>query len=111
MPDRLPIYRLAPEDTSADRLVRLGDQIFDLRDDFVLGQTPDGRSLRNGKRVVEIANATGAVWAADESQLWKPSVKAALPTKTQATSIARAFLKKNQLLPKLTAPFALGKPI
>src|SRR5580765_5166032 len=98
MPDRLPIYRLAPEDTSVDRLARLGHQIFGLGGDFVLGETPDARTLRNGKRVVEIANATGAVWAADESQLWKPSVKAALPTKAQATSIARTFLKKNQLL-------------
>jgi hypothetical protein len=41
------------------------------------------------------------VWAADESQLWKPSVKGALPSKSEALSIARSFLKRNELLPNL----------
>src|SRR2546430_17251997 len=111
MPDRLPIYRLAPEDTSVERLVKLGEQIFGVQHDFKLGETQDARVLRDGKRVVELANASGAVWAADESQLWKPSVKAALPSKSEAMSIARSFLKRNQLLPKLGEPFTFGKPL
>jgi hypothetical protein len=111
MPDRLPIYRVVPQDTSTQRLVALGEQIFGLKEDFKLGETPDAKSLRNGKHVVELANASGAVWAADESQLWKPSVKGTLPTRSQAQSAARAFLKQNKLLPELRDPFALGKPI
>jgi hypothetical protein len=110
MPDRLPIYRVVPQDTSVQRLVSLGQQIFGLQQDFRLGETPDARTLRDGKRVVELANASGAVWAADESQLWKPSVKGALPNKSEAASIARSFLKKNKLLPDLREPFTLGKP-
>ena len=111
MPDRLPIYRVVPQDTSTQRLVALGEQIFGLKEDFKLGETQDAKSLRNGKHVVELGNASGAVWAADESQLWKPSVKGTLPTKSQALSSARAFLKQNKLLPELRDPFTLGKPL
>src|SRR5262249_33022627 len=85
-------------------------QVFGLKD-FKLGETQDAKTLRDGKHVVELANASGAVWAADESQLWKPSVKGALPTKSQALSSARAFLKQNKLLPEIRDPFTLGKPV
>ena len=51
------------------------------------------------------------MWAADESQLWKPSVKGTLPSKSEALSIARSFLKRNKLLPELRDPFTLGKPL
>src|SRR5262245_37434075 len=100
MPDRLPIYRLAPQDASADRLVTLGRQIFGLDTDFQFDKTADAKVLRDGKRVVELANASGAVWAADESLLWKPSVKATLPSNAEALAIARDFLKRNELLPR-----------
>ncbi len=110
MADRLPIYRLEREDTSTERLVKLG-QILGLKQDFAFGETPDARTLRNGKHVVELAHASGAVWAADESQLWNPSVKAALPADAVALKTAAAFLKRNELLPKLSAPFAYSKPV
>src|SRR3954464_14040981 len=100
MPDRLPIYRLAPQDTSTERLVALGEQVFGLHD-FKLGETRDAKLVRDGKRVVELPNARRPVRAADESQLWKPSVKGTLPSKSEALSIARSFLKRNKLLPEL----------
>jgi hypothetical protein len=100
-----------PQDTSTQRLVELGERIFGLQHDFRLGETKDAKVLRDGKRVVELANASGAVWAADESQRWKPSVKGTLPSKSEATSIARSFLKRSQLLPKLGEPFTFGKPM
>ena len=76
-----------------------------------LGETRDCKVLRNGKRVVELANASGAVWAADESQIWKPSVKAELLSEADALSKAQAFLKRNQLQPELNSPFRYGKPV
>ena len=44
MPDRLPIYRVAPQDTSVQRIVSLGEQIFGLQD-FNLGETRDAKTL------------------------------------------------------------------
>lgn len=111
MKDHLPVYRVVPQDTSTKRLVTLGHQIFGLHDEFDLGEARDARVLRNGKRVVELASASGLVWAADESQLWKPSVKADLPTEADALAKASEFLKRNQLLPELHAPFSYGKPV
>lgn len=111
MKDALPIYRLAPQETSIKRLATLGHQIFGLQDEFNLSETRDSRVLRNGRRVVELATASGAVWAADESQMWKPAVKAELPSKADALALARDFLKRNQLLPELNTPFSYGKPV
>ena len=111
MADTLPIYRLVSNDTSTKRLALLGHEIFGIGDDFNLGKTSDAQVLRNGKLVVELANASGAVWAADESQLWKPSIKAILPEDSDAIAIAQAFLSRTRLLPQLSAPFSLGRPI
>jgi hypothetical protein len=111
MKDHLPIYRLAPQDTSMKRLAVLGQQIFGLEQDFSLSETRDGLALRRGERVVEIARASGAVWAADESQMWDPSVRAELPSESDALSRANDFLQRNKLLPKLSAPFSYAKPL
>ncbi len=111
MKDRLSIYRLAPQETSVRRLAALGHRIFGLHDDFTLDDTRDGKVLRNGKRVVEIASASGAVWAADESQMWKPEIRAELLGEAEAIAKARDFLRRNQLLPELDTPFSYGKPV
>jgi hypothetical protein len=111
MKDSLPIYRLEPQDTSVKRLAMLGRQIFGLHDEFRLSETRDGKVLRNAHHVVEIANASGAVWAADESQMWRPSVNAELPDDDDALSIAKDFLHREGLLPGLEAPFSYGKPV
>ena len=111
MKDSLPIYRLEPQDTSVKRLAMLGQQIFGLHDEFRLSETRDGKVLRNAHHVVEIANASGAVWAADESQMWRPSVNAELPGDADALSIANDFLQREGLLPALHAPFSYGKPV
>jgi hypothetical protein len=110
MTDSLPIYRVEPEDASRDRLAKLGEQIFGLQQ-YAFGETPDAITLRDGRHVVELAHASGAVWAADESQLWNPSIKATLPTDAVAAKTAMTFLKRNGLLPKLGGPFAYAKPI
>src|SRR6185436_14675111 len=54
---------------------------------------------------------SGGVWAADEARLFKPYLDTALPAEKTAVTKAQDFLKKNELLPKLSAPFSFGKPI
>jgi hypothetical protein len=111
MNDRLPIYRIEPQETSVRRLAALGHQLFGLGDEFKLGETRDGKALRNGHLVVEVAHASGAVWAADEAHLWRPSVKAEVPKEVDALANAKAFLDRHGLLPALQAPFSYGKPV
>jgi hypothetical protein len=110
MKDKLNIYRVAPADTSPQRLASLGQQIFGLQS-FQFSATPDARALRKGRHVVEVAQASGAIWAADEAQMWNPEVQAELPSDSDAVLRARDFLDRNQLLPQLAAPFAYAEPI
>src|SRR5262245_3249366 len=108
MPDRLAIYRLAAESADAVRLTDLAARIFDLRDDYHFTETPDNRSLRNGHRLVDLAKASGAVWAADESQLWRPAAKPALLKDNEAVARGTEFLRARKLLPVLAQPFRYG---
>lgn len=110
-PATLPVYRLAPQDSSAQRLRTLARQIFGLPDNLAIRETPDGIAVRDGARTVELARASGAVWAADEAQLWNPALKPQLPGEREAAQRAREFLDKNSLLPKLEAPFSVGRPV
>jgi hypothetical protein len=110
MNDKLSIYRVAPAGASPQRLASLGQQIFGLQS-FQFGATRDARTLRTGRHVVEVAQASGAIWAADEAQMWNPAVRAELPSDGDAIVRARDFLDRNQLLPKLDAPFAYAGPI
>jgi len=111
MMDRLPIYRLVSENTDVSRLVDLGQRIFEIKEDFELSERTDNRVLRSGRRVVELATASGGIWAADESQLWKPTNKAELPSETDAVAKADELIRSRALLPLLEPPFQFGKPV
>jgi len=111
MRDRYTIFRLEPQDTSVERLRSLGEKLFGLGQDHRLDKSADALTLRNGHRSVELARLSGGVWAADESQLWRPSVRAELPSAQEAERQARAFVDRNDLLPKLDAPLSWGKPV
>jgi hypothetical protein len=111
MADRLPIYRLGAERTDVGHLVDLGQRIFDINEEFSLGENNSHRVLRSGQRVVEVATASGGIWAADEAQLWKPWTRPDLPTKTEAIARADRFVQDRALLPKLAGPFQFGRPV
>ena len=111
MRDRYTIFRLEPQDTSTERLRALGASLFDLGQDFRLDKTDDALVLRHGHRSVELSQASGGVWAADASQLWRPSVKAELPSADDAVRQALALADRHGLLPKLDAPLAWAKPV
>jgi hypothetical protein len=111
MADRLPIYRVKPDDASISHLVDLGRRIFELDQDFKLSETNSNRVLRSGHHVVDLATASGGVWAADEAQLWKPMLRADLPQEADALARANALVRERQLLPTLEQPFQFGKPV
>lgn len=111
MPDRLPIYRLTSEEASPFRLMAYARSIFDINDDFQLSRRGNSRILRKDRRVVEIADESGGVWAADESQLWKPAGRPELPSEQVAVAEAERFTTRHQLLPKLSTPFRFGNPV
>lgn len=76
----MKIYRLASGPSDTPHLIDLSNRLFGVGQDFKLGKRGTGNVLRSGAHVVEIAPESGGAWAADESQLFKPSVKAVLPT-------------------------------
>ena len=72
MPDSLPIYRLSAEEARPLRLLEYAQNLFEINDEYQFGRRGNSQILRRDHRVVEIAGESGGVWAADESQLWKP---------------------------------------
>ena len=111
MTDRLPIFRVRSGDTSTPALIDLSRHIFGIGDDFQISRRGASRILRSGYRVVELAGESGGVWAADESQLWKPDLKPKLVSEDQAVSHAEKMLRTLQVLPQVKAPFRFGKPV
>ncbi len=111
MPDKLPIYRLEPSDTSTARLLDVGKSLFNLKQDFKISETGSSRALRDGQYVVEIYPASGGIWAADETRLWQTSQRPELPEETEAIVIAEQLLREKKLLPKLDKPFRFGRPV
>src|SRR5215470_8253583 len=105
MTDRLPIYRLGSEGTDVPRLIGLGQSIFEINQDFRLSENGASRTLRSGQRMVEIAATSGGVWAADEAQLWNPTIRPDLPQKTDAIATANKLAYDRKLLPKLEGKF------
>jgi hypothetical protein len=57
-----------------------------------------------------MAGDSGGIWAADDSQLFQPSVRPKLLDENEAASKAERFLNEHGLLPKLEGPFRFGKP-
>jgi Family of unknown function (DUF6345) len=111
MLDRLTIYRTEFQDTGVSRLVDLGQRIFELKDNFQLSETNSGRVLRSGQRMVELATASGGVWAADEAQLWNPSIRPDLLKEADALAKANDIIRTRKLLPDLEPPFRFDKPV
>ena len=107
----MKVYRLSNGSTDTSHLIDLSNRIFGIGGDFRLGKKGNRTVLHKDSFVVEIAPESGGVWAADEARLFKPYMDVTLPAEKSAVTKAQEFVKKNELLPKLTAPFSFGKPI
>jgi Family of unknown function (DUF6345) len=110
--DHLTIYRLGREDVSASHQLVLADKIFGIKDNFTVSETNDARVLRNkNHQVVELALASGGVWAAAETELWNPAIRPDLPKDQDAMAKAAEFALRQSLLPTLDAPFRFDRPV
>lgn len=112
MADRLAIYRLGSGDSSAAHHIDIADRLFGIKERFKLAESGGSRVLHgeSGHRV-EIAPASGGIWAVDEAQLWKPALRPKLPAGKAALDNARKLLRDRNLLPSLAAPFRFGEPV
>jgi hypothetical protein len=97
VPAKLPIYRLAAPDASGDKAQRLGRAALGISEE--VKRSDDGFSIRSGSNVVEVDARSGAVWVADQAQMWNPELKPQLPDEKRARAIAEEFLAQNKLLP------------
>src|SRR5437763_2548193 len=111
MTDRLPIFRMSAGDTGTPALIDLAKRIFGIADGVQISRDGGRHVLRSGSKVVELARESGGVWAADESQLWKPSLAPKLVGADKAAANADKLLRTLDVPRQLEAPFRLGKPI
>lgn len=111
MTDRLPIYRLGSESADVPRLIDLGQRIFKINQDYTLSDSGASRKLRRSQYQVEIASKSGGIWAADEAQLWNPSMRPDLPQEKDAIATANKLVSDRKLLPRLEGRFRFGAPV
>lgn len=95
-PSRLPIFKLAAPRSDAANLKSNARGIMGLSGEAK--QVGSRLSIRDGYKVYDVNTKSGAIWAADQSQIWNPKLKPSLPDREKARSIADSFLKSNNLL-------------
>jgi hypothetical protein len=104
------IYRLDPGRADFPHLIDCSHKLFGIGDNFKLSKRTTGNVLHNGSHVVEVAPESGGIWAADESQLFKPLTRASLPAPKAAVAKSKKLLFNDGFLPKLDRPFRFGDP-
>jgi hypothetical protein len=102
---------LSTGDTSTPALIEASKRIFATGDDFQIGRRGATPILRRGPEVVELAAESGGIWAADESQLWKPALKPKLVADDVAAATAEKLLRALDVPRQVQPPFRFGKPV
>lgn len=95
-PSRLPIFRLTTPRSDAESLRSNAEGILGVKGEAK--RIGSRLSVREGYKVVDVNTKSGAIWAADQSQIWNPNLKPALPSKDRARAIAEDYLKRTNLL-------------
>lgn len=97
-PGKLPIYRLSAPEVSSDKVRQLAQATLGISED---AQKYDDRlAIKSGSRLVEVDARSGAVWVADQAQMWNPELKPQLPDEQRSRAIAEEFLAQNKLMPQ-----------
>jgi hypothetical protein len=105
-PKTLPVFRLSPPAVSLLDLAEYGHRIFGLSGYET--QRSSGRlSLRSGDQLVELHLASGGVWAADRSRLWRTDAAPDLPDARNVRALADRFAANRELFPRLDDPFRI----
>src|SRR5689334_160325 len=95
---KLPIYRLAVPQLSDEQLDRLATRAFGMKS-YAADKVADRMRLSTPGRQFETNLRTGAIWMADQTQLWRPEIKPRLPQVKQAELVASKYLRTHGLLP------------
>jgi hypothetical protein len=93
---KLPIFRLAAPQVSEERIRELGKSTLGISE--AAKRDGDTMSIQSGSSVVEVDAKSGAIWVADQAQLWNPDSKPQLPDEKRARAIADEFLSQNKML-------------
>src|SRR5262245_22568885 len=80
--DQMPIYRVNAMPADIQTLIDMAQRIFDIDLGYKITDLDNRRVLTRDSHVVELYAASGGVWAADEAQLFNPSLRPKLPTET-----------------------------
>ena len=94
----LPIYPLRTHVSSLERLDQLGREMFGISD-YALGHVEGRRVLRSQSTVLEMAEDTGGLWAADYAELWNPESTPQLPDPGAAEEMAARLIRQYRLFP------------
>ncbi|WP_088889140.1 DUF6345 domain-containing protein [Leptolyngbya ohadii] len=94
----LPVYRLAtPPHPGLGRVHDLATRLFSV-ENYSLHETNGRQSLRSTTQTIEVDRESGAIWAADQAELWNPEAKPQLPNDEEARRIADEFIRQNHLV-------------
>lgn len=97
--DTLPVYGVSTlPQLSPERLNDLGEKIFGI-EHYSLEEKDGHRLVRTKSEFMDVNDKGGAIWAADQTELWNPVARPELPNKQKANEIASKFVKKNSMLP------------
>ncbi len=108
---QLPIYRLAPANVSTASVIDTAARVFGVRDNYRLTENGHRIGLQSGSLTVEMETASGAVWAADQSQLFNPNLRPTLGSDKEALALAKSLCDERGLLPKLPDGIRWGHPL
>lgn len=99
IPEKLPIYRLAPPQINDAQLEKLAREAFGMTN-YALEKAPAGVRFASGTKSFEVNLKTGALWMADKSGLWNPEANPRLLKPEDAEQAAQKFIQQYALLPK-----------
>jgi hypothetical protein len=67
-------------------------------ENYSLHENNGRQLLRSTTQTIEVDRENGAIWAADQAELWNPEARPQLPEDEEALKIADGFVRQNRLL-------------
>ncbi len=96
----LPIFRVAQMQkhrSEAMFLDTLAKNLFGI-ENYSIEEREERRILISETYMIDVDTNDGSIWAADQTSLWNPKLRATLPDEKRAIEIAEDFVIKNNLI-------------